>query len=221
MPKSSASQSRSHSRSHSPITANTPSPSSPDLSPSISEASLLLQGSPQVGSLLPPLPVTLSSYSSASCVDLTPPSVRSELSDPAVVNYLHPIQGTSRLSDRQRRTDSRSSSSQPPGWTAELQRQLESDLARITASANIPFSWIDDPEFTGFFARWFPAAKPISRQVLTSRLIPAELDAQRVARLPQIRGSDATLQCDGWSGGNFRHYTGFTMTANNEVMQSL
>ena len=55
-----------------------------------------------------------------------------------------------------------------------------------------------------------------------SHLIPTELDAQRVIQLPQIKGSDATLQCDGWlgEGGDFRYYTGFTMTANNKVTQN-
>lgn len=84
-------------------------------------------------------------------------------------------------------------------------------------SANIPLSWVDDPEFVAFVRRFIPAARPVSRRVLTSRLIPSELNAQRLALLPQIENADATLQCDGWSGGNFHHYTGFTMTICGEV----
>lgn len=102
-------------------------------------------------------------------------------------------------------------------WTDQLQKQLETGLARITASANLPFSWTEDPEVRAFLARFFPAARPISRYVLTSRLIPAELRAQRSMLLPQIRNGEATMQCDGWSGGNFHHYTGFTMTVKGEV----
>ncbi|KAI0083544.1 hypothetical protein BDY19DRAFT_900154, partial [Irpex rosettiformis] len=103
-------------------------------------------------------------------------------------------------------------------WTNEMQRQLETCLARITASANLPFSWTEDPEVTAFLARFLPAARPISRFVLTSRLIPTELEAQRSILLPRIQGGEATLQCDGWSGGNFHHYTGFTMTVKGEVV---
>ena len=83
--------------------------------------------------------------------------------------------------------------------------------------ANLPFYWSEDPEVVAFFAKFFPAARPITRSVLTNRLIPSELSAQRVLMLPRIEHGEATLQCDGWSGGNFHHYTGFTMTVKDEV----
>ncbi|KAI0755919.1 hypothetical protein BC629DRAFT_1296554 [Irpex lacteus] len=107
---------------------------------------------------------------------------------------------------------------QPPPWTSETQRRFESRIARVTASANIPLSWVDDPEVQAFFADFIPAARPISRRVLTSRLLPTELDAQRAVLLPRIEGGEATLQCDGWSAGNFHHYTGFTLTVKKEVV---
>ncbi len=98
-----------------------------------------------------------------------------------------------------------------------MQQQLETSIARITASANLPLSWTEDPEVRAFLARFLPAARPISRFVLTTRLIPTELQAQRSILLPQVEGGLATLSCDGWSGGNFHHYTGFMMTAKGKV----
>ncbi|KAI0337890.1 hypothetical protein BDW22DRAFT_1312662, partial [Trametopsis cervina] len=103
-------------------------------------------------------------------------------------------------------------------WTDELQSQYESSIARITASANLPFNWVDDPEMKIFTSRFLPGARPVTRRVLTSRLIPNELEAQRIALLSQLQGVEVTVQCDGWSGGNFHHYTAFTMTAAREVI---
>lgn len=137
---------------------------------------------------------------------------------PLPANTAH---GVRQLPSAGHRTSSRASSLAPAvpqtAWSMESQREFESRIARITASANIPLSWVDDPEFVAFVRRFIPAARPVSRRVLTSRLIPSELNAQRLALLPQIENADATLQCDGWSGGNFHHYTGFTMTICGEV----
>ncbi|KAI0782453.1 hypothetical protein BC629DRAFT_1289346, partial [Irpex lacteus] len=102
-------------------------------------------------------------------------------------------------------------------WSVESQRKLETSVARMVASMNTPLSWVDDPEVIAFFAQFLPWAQPISRRVLTSRLIPAELEAQRTAQTAQLRDAEATLQCDGWSAGNFHHYTGFTMTIRGDV----
>jgi hypothetical protein len=107
--------------------------------------------------------------------------------------------------------------SQPPQWTEDNQRQYESCIARITASANLPLCWVDDHEVKDFIGRFLPIARPVTRRVLTSQLLPTELETQRAAQVLRLRGAEATLQCDGWSGSNFHHCTAFTVTVSNEV----
>lgn len=183
------------SRSGSPVFISTPPPYSP------SPVSLSSSSRPSPLLATPPLPVValplsgnaeVNRATSASYVDLTP----------------GPSFSNAKL---------RHAASSLPVWTNESQRRLETSVARMIASTNTPLSWVDDPEVHAFFARFIPGAQPISRRVLTSRLIPTELEARRAARLPDIRNADATLQCDGWAGGNFRHYTGFTMTIRGDV----
>ncbi|KAI0084021.1 ribonuclease H-like domain-containing protein, partial [Irpex rosettiformis] len=47
---------------------------------------------------------------------------------------------------------------------------------------------------------------------------PALSSLPRAALLPQIQDAEATLQCDSWSGNNFHHYTGFTITIRSDVV---
>lgn len=165
---------------------------------------------------------TLSSLSSATLVASDSEAPFPGLVHPYAERTIMPQLGygaaAPQVSRNQRRALARVPSlAQPPPWTSETQRRFESRIARVTASANIPLSWVDDPEVQAFFADFIPAARPISRRVLTSRLLPTELDAQRAILLPRIQGGEATLQCDGWSAGNFHHYTGFTLTVKKEV----
>lgn len=104
-----------------------------------------------------------------------------------------------------------------PRWTESDQQAFETKLTRITAAANLPFCWVENPEVLGLFARFLPSARVPSRKVLTNRIIPAELAIYRSNARACTAGAVATGQADGWSGGNFHHYIGFMMTANREV----
>ncbi len=163
-------------------------------------------------SIPPPYPTSVAPSPPLISPLITPDSGSPIYSYRQLTPALNNVGGSTRASSKQKQARY-----QPRPWTSETQRQLESRIARITASANMPLSWVENLEVKAFFAEFLPDARLTSRRVLTSRLIPTELNAQRAALVPYIAGGEATLQCDGWSGGNYHHYTGFVLTVKKKV----
>jgi hypothetical protein len=102
-------------------------------------------------------------------------------------------------------------------WTDALQARFETLLARITASAGFPLSWVENPEVEGLFQEFLPGAKLPSRGTLTRRIIPATLSHMRTSSHQQLEGLSGTLQCDGWTGINFVHIIAFMLTVEKRV----
>lgn len=102
-------------------------------------------------------------------------------------------------------------------WTASSQTEFENHIARITVSANLPLSWVDNPEVITFMDKYIPAATSPSRKVLTKRIIPKLVDELQTAAKKETRGKNATVQADGWTGGNHRHLVAFMITADKKV----
>ena len=97
-------------------------------------------------------------------------------------------------------------------WNPGKQERFESRIARITAAANFPLAWIENPEVLAFFDEFIPGAKVPTRKVLTNRIIPAEVDKLRRQAMKNVSGSEVTIQCDGWTALNTHHYIAFMMT---------
>lgn len=85
-------------------------------------------------------------------------------------------------------------------------------MARLTASANFPPSWIENPEWLAFLDEFLPSAISPTRKALTTRIIPAEVQKIRQAAMKQTEGCDVTLQCNRWTGISDHHYVAFLMT---------
>ncbi|KZV72990.1 hypothetical protein PENSPDRAFT_627883 [Peniophora sp. CONT] len=96
-------------------------------------------------------------------------------------------------------------------WVRDAQKRFDSRLARITASAGLPFQWCIDDEWLNFCQDFLPWATVPRPNTVSSTLIPAELEHYRVAARRSTRGGLATGQCDGWSGGNSKHFVAFMM----------
>ena len=102
-------------------------------------------------------------------------------------------------------------------WSHELQTRFETQIARLTASAGLPLSWVDNPEWIDFVHQFLPAAKSPSRKVLTARLIPRlAKDYCQLAKVSS-RDQNATIQADGWTGGNFHHLLAFMIAVKKKV----
>ncbi|KDQ55684.1 hypothetical protein JAAARDRAFT_208479 [Jaapia argillacea MUCL 33604] len=123
------------------------------------------------------------------------------------------------VSKRQRVSMSRSVSRQSstafdnlPTWTNEDQRLFESYLARLTASCGWAMTWVENPVWIAFIDRFLPSAKIPSRQTLTCKLLPQEVESFRAAAKLKCQGKDGTLVLDGWTGINFHHLVAFMIS---------
>jgi hypothetical protein len=102
-------------------------------------------------------------------------------------------------------------------WSDARQMRFEERMIRLTASAGLLLSWVENPEWLNFCTEFIPQAKSPSRKVLTRRLLPqtlAELQSQAKQR---ASGKNATASCDGWTGENFHHYIAFMIVVGKEV----
>ena len=108
----------------------------------------------------------------------------------------------------------------PPSWgdwSQELQIRFETQVARLTASAGLPLSWVDNPEWIDFVHQFLPAAKSPSRKVLTTRLIPHIAKNYRNIAKESSKDQNATVQADGWTGANFHHLLAFMIAVKKKV----
>ena len=71
-------------------------------------------------------------------------------------------------------------------------------IVRLTASAGLPLSWVENPEWLDFCTEFVPQAKSPSRKVLTQRLLPQTLAELQVKSKQQVSGQNVTASCDGW-----------------------
>ena len=115
---------------------------------------------------------------------------------------------------------------QPPGlqgwgWSEELQIRFEIQIARLTAAAGLPLSWVDNPEWIDFIHIFLPAAKSPSRKVLTTRLIPGVVEEYSRIAKESASGQNATIQADGWTGANFHHLLAFMIAVKKKVCSTI
>ncbi|KAG1856467.1 hypothetical protein F4604DRAFT_1931909 [Suillus subluteus] len=97
-------------------------------------------------------------------------------------------------------------------WTPAFQERLETHIANITASYGFSLNWIENQAVCSFMNEFFPFVNPISSYQLSNHIIPHEVERYQQAAKNHCRGSDATLQTDGWTGVNFRYLLAFMIT---------
>jgi hypothetical protein len=102
-------------------------------------------------------------------------------------------------------------------WSAEKQARFERRIVRLTAAAGFPLSWVDNIEWIDFVEEFLPAAKSPSRKTLTRRLLPSAIKDLRAEVIAAVKGHEATIQADGWTGVNTHHLIAFMITANGQV----
>lgn len=105
-------------------------------------------------------------------------------------------------------------------WTPSTHKRFETRIARLTASANFPLTWVDNPDWIDFVDDFIPQANPFSRKVLTRRLIPTLAAEFRAAAQAKSKGHEATVSADGWTGENGHHLIAFMITVEGKVSTS-
>lgn len=112
---------------------------------------------------------------------------------------------------------SQSWQSNAPAWLPEQQKSFENHIARLTASAGLPLSWVDNVEWIDLCAELAPGAKSPSRKTLTRRLLPVAVNELRRDSKAKTKGHNATIQADGWTGENHHHLIAFMITVDGKV----
>lgn len=102
-------------------------------------------------------------------------------------------------------------------WSDGRQAMFEERVMRLTASAGLPLSWVENPEWLDLCTDFIPSAKSPSRKVLTRRLLPRSLAQLQTEAKLNAAGHNATASCDGWTGENFHHYIAFMVMVKKQV----
>jgi len=102
-------------------------------------------------------------------------------------------------------------------WTKERQALFEAHIIRITTSNYLSFNWVHDWHWNEFLDEFIPEATHISRKVLAGHVLNSELKQVRSELKARANGKLVTLQSDGWTGGNLRHFQAFIITADEQV----
>jgi hypothetical protein len=120
---------------------------------------------------------------------------------------------------KRQRTVSRAGTNPPEQnpWSKSDQLKFERRLIRLVASANLPFSFTENPEWVDLCNEYFPGAKNPSRKVLSSRILWSALDDIHAIAKVQAKNMPVTVQADGWTGLNNHHLVAFMMTGKDKV----
>lgn len=104
---------------------------------------------------------------------------------------------------------SRSQSRLSPGFD---QHNFNMHIGRMTVAASLPVGWTDNPETRSVFRTFFPWVQLPSRKTLSRTILPTLQNNLRVQAQKETKGSNCTLQCDGWTAINMHHLIAFMIT---------
>ncbi|KAJ3738988.1 ribonuclease H-like domain-containing protein [Lentinula raphanica] len=84
-------------------------------------------------------------------------------------------------------------------FTNEEEKMIHTQFLRATISANLPFSWVDDPEVVKLFMMFRACAGDVipARRVLGGRLLAKESERVEQELKDELKGKKVTLTCDG------------------------
>jgi hypothetical protein len=133
------------------------------------------------------------------------------LNRPSTASSIRSESNSSSMISRSRRYSFRPSPALT-SWNDGDQTEFESLITQLTASANFPLSWVENPAWIRFCDRFLPGAHLPSRKVLTKRLIPTEVERFTKNAKKSAKGCYVTLQCDGWTSISFLHLIAFIIT---------
>lgn len=105
----------------------------------------------------------------------------------------------------------------PVKWSTERQTLFNTYLIRVIADGNLPLSFVEHPRWRLFCKEFIPEATSPSRATLTQRILSQDLDYWRNRAIVNLQGQMVTLQSDGWTGSNNRHYIAFLVTTSTQV----
>lgn len=111
----------------------------------------------------------------------------------------------------------RTSSTAVKPWSDDKKKRWERLLIHLTASANFPLMWVQNPVWHTILDEFLPQAPRISRKVLTRRLLHEAAADLRAKAKAAVQGKQVTMQADGWTGINHHHLIAFMVTCDKMV----
>ena len=102
-------------------------------------------------------------------------------------------------------------------WSLDIQGVFENQIARLTAAAGLPLSWVDNPESIDFVHQFLPWATFPSCKVLSAHLVPRAAERYRELSKKSTMGQNTTIQADRRTAVNFHHLLTFMITTNKKV----
>ena len=92
------------------------------------------------------------------------------------------------------------------------QHDFNMQIGKMTVAADLPLGWTDNPVVRSGFSTFLPLAQLPSRKTLSRSILPTLQSNLRTQAQKEARGSNCTLQCDGWTGINSHHLIAFMIT---------
>lgn len=126
------------------------------------------------------------------------------------------VPSTSKSRGKKRARGSTTSESIQP-WSDDRKKRWERLLIHLTASANFPLMWVQNPVWHTILDEFLPQAPRISRKVLTRRLLREAAADLRAKAKAAVKGKQVTMQADGWTGINHHHLIAFMVTCDKKV----
>ena len=85
------------------------------------------------------------------------------------------------------------------------QHSFNVHIGRMTVAVGLPISWINNPEVRSVFQTFLPWAQLPSRKTLSRSILLALQSSLHAQAQKETKGSNCTLQCDGWTAMNMHH----------------
>lgn len=92
------------------------------------------------------------------------------------------------------------------------QNSFNVHIARMTVAADLPLSWTDNPEVRLGFQAFIPWAHLPSCKTLSRTILPALQNTLHTKAQRETKGTNCTLQCDGWTVISMHHLIAFMIT---------
>jgi hypothetical protein len=90
-------------------------------------------------------------------------------------------------------------------------------LIRLTASAGLPLSWIENMEWISLCEEFIPGVPSVSWKVLTKHILRDTVAELRNEVIKSVKGMEVTVQGNGWMGQNHHHLIAFMITADKKA----
>jgi hypothetical protein len=97
-------------------------------------------------------------------------------------------------------------------WSDDLKWQFEHSLVMLIAACNLPFNFVEHPEWNKFCAEWIPGSPQVGRKPLNGRVLFNLVESFCTKTREEAKGKMVTLQSNGWTSKFRTHLIAFLIS---------